>query len=88
MLKVSDPAVSEISISLSITPEGWKSAKLIPKKSNGTILLNRNNQFDFLDKVEVGDIFEGKTRDGAVIEGIIIAKDSSTITLGNTVSIR
>lgn len=87
MLKVSDPAINEIFVILSITPEWWKSAKLIPKKSKGAILLNKNNQFDFLEKVEVGDIFEGKTKGGAVIEGIITAKDSSTITLGNTVSI-
>lgn len=88
MLKISDPAVKEIHVTLSITPMWWEVAKLIPKNSSEEIILNDDNQLDFIEKASVDDIFEGKTKDGLIIEGLVAAKDASTITLSGIVSAR
>ena len=85
-MKRTDPAVSAVSIKLEISTLWWQTAELIPKNSE-SILLNEDNESAFLKKAEVGDIFEGTTRDGAIIQGSIAAKDATSITLGENVSI-
>lgn len=87
-VKINDPAIAEVRITLSITPMWWEVAKLIPKNSSEEIILNDDNQLDFIEKASVDDIFEGKTKDGLIIEGLVAAKDASTITLSGIVSAR
>jgi hypothetical protein len=87
-IKISDPAIKEINVTLSITPMWWEVAKLIPKNSSEEIILNDDNQFDFVEKATIDDIFEGTTKEGFTICGIITSKDASSVTVGGTVTAR
>lgn len=86
-MKRIDPAVLSVVIQLCTSKLWWQTAELIPQNSE-SIHLNDENESEFLEKAEVGDIFEGTTMDGAIISGSITAKDDTSITLGQNVSIR
>ena len=86
-MKQTDPAVSSMSASLVISSLWWKMAKVTPHKKGEIVELTESNEHSFLEKLEVGDIFQGETKGGGKVQGFITSKKENIITLEETFEI-